>query len=211
VTWPFANDLSFWTVINLALFWYFGTELERLIGHTRMVWLLLGMWASLTAAFTVVALISAGGTGLGSLDFPQFLLLLLWIAEYPRRPFFFSIPAWVIGVVLVAVRVFGLIAARDVGGLLSLVFSFVLVSVVARAVGLLSEYPWIPGRLVRGKPATARGPRISRASARQASRHASDRDRLDALLDQINDEGLNSLTEAQRRELMKLRERLRRQ
>ena len=210
VTWPFAIDLSLWTVITLALFWYFGTDLERLIGRTRMAWLLLGMWASLTAAYTIVALI-AGGSGLGGLDFIEFLLLLLWIAEYPSRPFFFSIPAWVVGAILVAVRIFGLLAARDLSGLLSLLFSFVLVAIVARAVGLLGEYAWIPGRVSPGRPVAARGPRTTRASARQASRHASDRDRLDGLLDQINDKGIGSLSEAQRRELLKLRERLRRQ
>ncbi len=211
VTWPFANILDLWTVITLALFWYFGTEIERLIGHARMVWLLLGMWASLTAAYTVVALILGGGGGLAGLGTIEFLLLLLWIAEYPSRPFFFSIPAWVVGAVLVGVQILGLLAARDISGLLSLVFSFVLVAIVARSVGLLAEYAWIPGRVVRGRPVTARAPRMSRSSTRQASRHASDRERLDALLDQINAGGLNSLTESQRRELMKLRDRLRRQ
>jgi hypothetical protein len=38
----------------------------------------------------------------------------------------------------------------------------------------------------------------------------SDRERLDELLDQINDQGIGSLTDAQRKELMRLRERLRR-
>jgi len=210
-TWPFANDLGLGTVITLALFWWFGTDLERLIGRTRMLWLLLGMWASFTAAYTVVALIAGSGFGLYGLGSMEFLLLLLWIAEYPRRPFFFNIPAWVIGAILVAVQVFGLLASRDIAGLLSLIFSFVLVAIVARAVGLLGEYAWIPGRVVRGRPVNARAPRVPRSSARQASRHASDRERLDALLDQINAGGLNSLSESERRELLKLRDRLRRQ
>lgn len=210
-TWPFANDLSIWTVLTLALFWYFGTDLEGRIGHSRMAWLLVGMWASLTAAYTLVALLPGGGQGLASLDFIEFLLLLLWIAEYPRRSFFFGIPAWVIGVILVGVRVLGLAAARDGAGLLSLLVSFAMVAVVARAVGLLGEYAWIPGRPKSPRPGAVRGPRVSRSSARAASRHASDRERLDALLDQINAKGLNSLSESQRRELLKLRERLRRQ
>ena len=210
-TWPFAISLDLWTVITLALFWYFGTELERMIGNIRMGWLLLGIWLSLTAAYTVVALILGGGRGLAGLGTIEFLLLILWIAEYPRRPFFFNIPAWVVGAILVGVQVLGLIAARDLSGLLSLLLSFLLVAIVARSVGLLGEYSWIPGRVVRGRPVAARAPRVPRASARQASRHASDRERLDALLDQINASGLNSLTESQRRELMKLRDRLRRQ
>jgi hypothetical protein len=209
-TWPFANDLGLFTVITFALFWWFGTDLERLIGRTRMLWLLVGMWASFTAAYTVVAVIAGSGGGLYGLGSMEFLLLLLWIAEYPRRPFFFGIPAWVVGAILVAVQVFGLLASRDIAGLLSLLVSFVLVAVVARAVGLLSEYAWIPGRVVRSRPVTARAPRMPRSSTRQASRYASDRERLDALLDQINAGGLNSLSDSQRRELLKLRDRLRR-
>lgn len=211
VTWPFATDLSIWTVITLALFWYFGTDLERLIGHSRMAWLLVGMWAGLTAAYTLVALVLGGGPPLQSLDFIQFLLLLLWIAQYPRRPFLFSIPAWVVGVVLVGLRVLGLIAGRDGSGLLSLILSLVVVAVVARSVGLLGDYAWIPGGPTSGQRAPGHAPRPTRMSSRTENRLVSDRDRLDALLDQINAKGLNSLTDSQRRELLKLRERLRRQ
>ena len=31
-TWPFANEPSLWTVITLAIFWYFGREIEGLLG-----------------------------------------------------------------------------------------------------------------------------------------------------------------------------------
>jgi hypothetical protein len=37
----------------------------------------------------------------------------------------------------------------------------------------------------------------------------SDRDRLDQLLDLINEQGIHSLSDTQRRELMRLRDRLR--
>ena len=48
-----------------------------------------------------------------------------------------------------------------------------------------------------------------RAAAKQAHRRASDRERLDTLLDKINDHGLQSLSEAERKELVDLRNRLR--
>ena len=57
VTWPLANDL--WVVITALVLWYFGSDIERLIGRTRMAWLLVGTWAALTAASTVVELLPA--------------------------------------------------------------------------------------------------------------------------------------------------------
>ena len=146
LTWPLVNGMTLGSVLNLFCLWYFGTELERMIGRTRMVWLLLGIWASLTAASTVVGFALGGGTGLAGIDVIEFALLLLWIAEFPRRPFLFSIPAWVVGAVLVALQVAGLLAARSGGVLLSLLLAFGLVAVVARRVGLLGEYALDPRR-----------------------------------------------------------------
>lgn len=213
VTWPLANDLSFWTIISLFFFWYFGTDLERTIGRTKMAWLLVGIWGSLTAAATVVGLLLAGGWGLAGISIVQFAVLLVWIAEYPDRRFLFNIPAWVFGLVLVALQVLQALAARDLGGLLSLFLGLALIAIVARRVGLLAHFPWIPGAAGSRRPPrqrVRREPRVSRTQARHDARTMTDRERLDALLDQINERGLNSLTDAERKELLRLRDRLRR-
>lgn len=209
VTWPLANGLSLWGVLGLFLLWYFGTELEQQIGRRQMVWLLIGIWASLTVASTLAALLFSD-EWLAGIGLIQFLILLLWIAEYPNRRFFFGIPAWVVGVVLVGVQALGMMAYREVGSLLSLVLSLALVAIVARSVGLLKEYPWIPGGRRTPRPARPRGQRVSRADLREQRQRLSDREQLDAILDQINDRGLDSLSAAQKRELKRLRDRLRR-
>lgn len=210
VTWPLANGLSLWGVIYLFFFWWFGSELEQAIGRRRMLWFLLGVWGSLTLASAVVGLAVGGGLVLAGIGLIQFTVLLVWIAEYPTRPFFFGIPAWVIGVVLVVVQGLGLVAARSGASLVSLLLSLALVAVVARATGLLGSYEWIPGGRRRTRPARApRATRTSRPKERHDQRRTSDRERLDALLDRINERGLDSLTPSERRELMRLRERLR--
>ncbi len=215
VSWPLANSLGLWSIISLFFFWYFGTDLERTVGRVPMAWLLVGIWGSLTAAATVVGLLLGGGYGLAGISIVQFAVLLVWIAEYPDRRFLFNIPAWVFGLVLVALQVLQSLAARDLGGLLSLLVGLALIAVVARRVGLLGAYSWIPGgRSGRRRPsrrsARASHPaRSSRPRARQETRYATDRERLDALLDQISEHGLNSLTNAERKELLRLRDRLR--
>lgn len=210
VTWPLANGLSLWGIIALFFFWYFGTDLEQAVGRVRMAWLLVGIWASLTAAATVVSVLLGAGYGLAGINIVQFAVLLVWIAEYPDRRFLFNIPAWAFGLVLVALQILEALAMRDLGSLLSLALGLVLIAIAARRAGLLAAYKWIPGGRRDRRPRAPREPRSTRAASRQQTRAKSDRERLDDLLDQINEQGIGSLTDAQRKELMRLRERLRR-
>lgn len=208
VTWPLADQPSLWGIVTLFFLWYFATNLENSIGRSRMVWLLVGIWASLTIAATIVGL-TLGGTVLAGVFMIEFVILLVWVAEYPTMRFFFNIPAWAIGLVLVALQVLQLLGSRDYQGLVSLALSLVLVAIAARMVGLFTAYPWIPGGRRAGRPKAARQTRAQRSAARAQHRQMSDRDRLDMLLDQINEQGIHSLTAAQRREMMHLRDRLR--
>jgi len=211
-TWPVAGELSLFGVLNLFFFWYFGTELENQIGRLRMARLLVGVWASLTIAALVAGLLLPGTVGLAGIGLIEFLVLLLWVAEYPNRPLFFGIRAWVFGAVLLGVQLLLMVAGRDVTGLLSLLLSLVLVALVAKRQGLLGEYAFIPGA-VRPQQAQRRRParatRAERQQAKQASVRASDRERLDQLLDRINESGIGALTDAERKELTAIRDRLR--
>ena len=92
VTWPFVDGISLWTILTLVLLWYFGRDLENQVGRRPMMSLYVALWAILTVVAFVVGL-AMGGGAMAGLDSIQFIVLLLWIAEYPRRPFFFGIPA----------------------------------------------------------------------------------------------------------------------
>lgn len=228
VTWPFVDFISLWSILTLVLLWYFGRDLENQVGRRPMLSLYVSLWAILTAVSFVVGL-ALGGGALASLRPIQLIVLLLWIAEYPKRPFFFGIPAWVVGAVLVALQVLSYIAARDGAGLVSLLVTFVVAALVARRFGLLSDLSWLPGRRGSG-PRIAQGggvrapgpsgfgaPGASRASAappsraeqKAAARQASDAERMDALLEKISEQGIHSLTPGERKELEALRERRR--
>ena len=220
VTWPFVDGISLWTILTLVLLWYFGRDLENQVGRRPMMSLYIALWAILTVVAFVVGL-AMGGGAMAGLDSIQFIVLLLWIAEYPRRPFFFGIPAWIVGAVLVALQVLSYIAIRDLAGLASLVVTFFVAAVVARRFGLLSDLSWLPGRRgsaprirqgggVRAPQAAApRTPRAARAEQKAAARQASDHERMDALLEKISEQGIHSLTPAERKELEALRERRR--
>jgi hypothetical protein len=180
--------------------------LERQIGHRQMAKLLVGIWFSLTVSAFVIGLVFPVG-GLAGLGLIEFLILLLWIAEYPNRSFFFGIPAWIVGLILVAVQVLELIEARAWASLVVLVVGSLLVAVIAKRQGLLTDYQWLPGG--RPRPRAPKVPTVSKSEARASARAQADRARLDDLLDKINDGGLHSLSDAERAELLALRGRLR--
>jgi membrane associated rhomboid family serine protease len=223
-TWPLANVVSnrlLWDVIGIALLWYFGTRLEAQIGRTRMS-TLLGAIIVLPGLLGTLLLIPQAGVR------PvQFAILLIFVAEYPHLRFFFGIPAWVLGVVLVAIDILQYIADDLNKELLLYLLSLVIAAFAARAVGLLSAYPYIPklplpgtlsgrtstprGRKRRSDPGrrVVPGPWTPPAPQQPDADHSATQAELDALLDKIAAEGLDSLTSAEKRRLNELSKRLR--
>lgn len=233
VTWPFAFPVAgiLWSVITLALFWYFGSDLERSrLGKSRF----LGMLTVWTVVLTVLHLLFTFAFGL---DYPiyglsllELMVVLLWIAEWPDRRFIFNIPAWLFGVIIVGIQIIQYLGLRNWVLLLDFVVGTAVCAVVARSYGMLTEYSWIPrfgggqraakpakprrsgrsGRSGRGAgPAVVQGP-WSQQSQPQSSAGSRDEQRMDELLEKIHEQGADSLTAKERKELMQLRERRRR-
>ncbi|MFT3876480.1 MAG: rhomboid family intramembrane serine protease [Propioniciclava sp.] len=202
-TWPVVAGAPLWAVLTLVLLWYFGRDVEAQIGRRSMAWLYTGLWAMLTLISLTLGFALGGGRLIG-LDQIQFLILLLWIAENPRRPFLFNIPAWVVGAILVALQVLGFISAGNLGGLVSLLVVFVGAALLGKRYGLLSGLSWVPGRARAQRP---RAPKVSRAQQRAHQRRVSDAERIDELLEKISQSGIHSLTPAERKELETLRQR----
>lgn len=98
-----------------------------------------------------------------------------------------------------------LIGVRDWLSLGSLLIGLVLSAILARRLGLLSGYRWLDWAAPRRRTRRPAAPRPTRQEARRQS----DRARLDDLLDKINEHGIGSLTDAEKRELHTLRDRLR--
>jgi hypothetical protein len=224
VTWPIAypNTISFFDVITIAIFWYFGTEIERRLGRTRMAWFLglvtvaLGLlWVGIVVATTS----TPGAFSLFSLNQLELMVLLVFIAEYPGRRFFFNIPGWVIGVVLVGVSVLAYLGERDWRLLLNLLLGLALTAVIARSMGMIAELTWVPNLAIKRKP---KKPKRGRRTGGQGTvvtgpwqppptpPVSRDQAELDALLDKIHARGMDSLTDQERDQLLVLRDRLRR-
>jgi hypothetical protein len=228
VTWPLANAPDIWTVITIAIFWYFGRELEGMLGRNRFAIFLV----ILTVAPAVVAVIV--DLNVWGLDYLELGVFLVFIAEYPFARFFFGIPGWVIGAVIVGLQFLVLLGNRDTDGLIFLLMIIATAGVAARSYGLATHLPWIPRIPLpgsgaagasssaaprRSKPGRRRGrgssgsvvegPWTPPAPPRPGPDAQAAQAELDALLDKISDGGLDSLSSEEKRRLNELSKRLR--
>jgi membrane associated rhomboid family serine protease len=231
VTWPLANGFDqrlLWTAVAIALLWYFGSRLEEQIGRVRMTVLLAALIVLPGIVGTLLDLPQAGIRSI------EIAILLIFIAEYPTIRFFFGIPAWVLGLVYVVTDLLQISADGTGDQLLFYLTSLVIAAFAARAVGMLTAYPWIPriplpdaltGTRSSGPRRSSRGKVRGRRSGKQQviegpwaappppSRQTPDtaaaQAELDALLDKISASGLDSLSADEKRRLNELSKRLR--
>lgn len=220
VTWPLANAPSFFTVLNAVVFWFTGRQLERQLGKARFGWMLLAITVLCSVLAVLLSLaFQANAPILAGLDTLSLLVVLLFIAENPRMPFFFGIPAWVLGAVLVAIPLLQYVAMRYWIGLLHFVLSLVGAAWIAKLAGLLERLHWVPGHM--WTPGERRRRRRRAADANPggvvvqgpwsgAEPPAREDSEMDALLDKIMAQGLDSLTPRERRRLEELRQQRRR-
>ena len=219
LTWPIAypSGIGLFGIIAIAIFWYFGTEIEGLLGKKRMAWFLglttvgLGLlWVAVVEASTLYGQLS-------TINQLELMVLLVFIGEYPQRRFFFNIPGWVIGAVFIGIYVLSYVGNRQWLLLLNFALGLVLTALVARSLGLLSEWRHIPRLSLRRtrKPKRSKrapsGPTVVQGPWQPTEPPVSrDQAALDALLDKISATGMDSLTDHEREQLMVLRDRLRR-
>lgn len=222
-TWPvsFPAGIDLFGALNLFFFWYFGSEVERQLGRRKMAAYLGVLATSLGVLWVLVSILfSEPFHFLAGMSQLEILVLLTFIAEYPMRRFFFNIPGWLIAAVIVGLQIISSLGARDWLALLFLLLSLGVAALVARSMGLLGQYRQLPAlRLPHRSRGGGRAPRPRRRGSSgptvvsgpwEGSGGSRDQAALDALLDKISVGGMESLTARERKELMALRERLRR-
>jgi hypothetical protein len=224
-TWPLANRPDLWTIIGLAIFWYFGRELESITGRNRFAWFL----GILTFVPAVVAtFLSVPQAGFRPL---QFSIFLVFIAQNPMARFFFGIPAWALGAMFLMLEILQLVGLRLGRSIVFLIVSLATAAIAARSYGLMERLNFIPtialpGSESRTKKAasTPKAPKQPKAKKRgdkvvqgpwdaPSGPTAADRNLLqkemDGLLDKISAEGMDALSLDEKRRLNELSKLLR--
>jgi membrane associated rhomboid family serine protease len=209
VTWPLANEPNVWTVATCAMLWYFGSELERMVGRNRFAFMLLFL-ALVPGLFGVLLDIPQAG-----IRPVQIAIFCVFAAEFPNVRFFFGIPAWVFAAIIVVIEVLQLTGLRESERIILLFVTLGTATVVGRSYGLLAQYEWIPRIPLSGSPSNRKKSPKRRKQSRDFDRvvsgpwaepSANDQNEMDRLLDKMNSVGLS---DAERKRLTELGRRLR--
>ncbi len=219
---PATGDF-FWEILGLVFFYLIGSQLERIMGRQVFTSLFLALMF-IPAILAVLAAVAVGqGFALGGIDSIFFGMAAGYSAAQPEARTFFNIPFWVLIAFFFVIQLLSILATRSIAGLVLLILSTGIGLVVTRSLGF-SNVEWIPAvklpSFMGGGPAPStpspkapkkRGKRFGRkkkaagnANLRSvptgATSSASDAE-IDALLDQVSEQGMGSLTKQQKQAL----------
>ena len=138
VTWPLLNQPDIWVAVGIAIFWWFGKQVEAQLGRVHYLWLLL-LITLIPAA--IGTFLDTGAFGIRWLEIPIFVI---FVCENPKAPFFFGIQAWVLAVVIVGIDILQLIGDRLSEQLLMYVAAIVVGVWTARSMGMINDFQWLP-------------------------------------------------------------------
>jgi membrane associated rhomboid family serine protease len=224
LTWPVGNDLAgsdaIWKAVSIALFWYFGREIENQIGRVKYTWMLV--------LIAVISGLAATGldVGLGYIHSVEVALFVVFVFENPRRPFFFGIPAWVLALVLVGVEVLQDIGYAEYRLIVVLMVTIATAVWAARSFGMLVDQQWLPMiKLPKRRPKVSPTPSFDQRSGRSRStvidgpwagsapayKPMQDQAEVDKILDKIALVGMDGLTSDEKKRLNEASKRLRKQ
>lgn len=218
VTWPLANEPDFWTALNILMLWFFGRELERMIGRNRFLWLLV----MLAVVPGIVATgLDIGGAGIRQVEIAVFCL---FCAEMPNVRFFGGIKAWWFAAGIVGLELLQLTGMRQQSLILVLLASLATAALAGRSFGLLADHAWIPrlgggrptrsgsatrSRRTRGRSGRSSGPTVVAGPWEPPAHSVHEQAELDGLLDKISSAGMDSLSRSEKERLNELSKKLR--
>jgi membrane associated rhomboid family serine protease len=140
LTWPLSmfGAPSIWDVASAAMFWYFGSQLEREIGRVRFL-LYVALLTIVPAMLSLPFALAIGGISLLEL-----FVLVGWALANRNAKFFFGIPAPVLAGVFVVITMINYSGSGAFGGVVFVAVGALLSPLLLRSFGLLSDLPQIP-------------------------------------------------------------------
>jgi membrane associated rhomboid family serine protease len=194
-----------WFAIEMYMLFFFGREVERFIGQRAYVWLYLLLLIVPALVLTLWGLsVRVGLAGSGALHFAVFAA---FVTIYPNVQFFLRIPAKWIFVILAAIGTLSALAAHNWPDLVVLWTSIGAAFLFVELRGAGPELAWLDNLKARFKP-KPKFRVVPKPSPRRAAEPDDVYASVDPILDKIAKSGIASLTEAERRQLERARNRL---
>ncbi|MGB0113742.1 MAG: DUF6576 domain-containing protein [Ilumatobacteraceae bacterium] len=234
VTWPIATQPEIWSLLGIVFFWLFGQQLEALFGRGKFLAWVLALTIVPAVILTLLGPLDDSIDFMFQYGLSTLFLGGIWVyaATYPGVKWFEIIPLWALAAVFTVLNLLQYTGNDNTGLTIFLLVSVAAALVAGRSLGLATGWP-IPhlplegggssGRTKKRKPAKPRrssgssGQRVVEGPWKNAPAPAppspgpspADQIELDALLDKIGADGMDSLTSAEKQRLNDLSKRLR--
>jgi hypothetical protein len=234
VTWPVASEPAIWPLLGIVFFWLFGQQLESLFGRGKFVVWVLALTIVPAVVLTVLGPLDNSIDFMIQYGLSTLFLGGIWVyaATYPGVKWFEVIPLWALAAVFTVLNLLQAQGSGATGQVIFLLVSVAVALVAGRSLGLATGWP-IPHLPLDGvasgsrspkrksKPKRSAGPGSSRGVVQgpwknapapappSASPSPADQIELDALLDKIGANGMDSLSTDEKKRLNDLSKRLR--
>ncbi len=203
-TYAFVNPPDLMFAVQLFMFAWFGSEVEKFLGRKSFAWMCGVLLVAMPAFLCVLGLfgVNLPCQGAGALNFSVFLAFVL---IYPRAQIFFGIEARWIAVVLMAVYSLSGLANHTWAQLAMLWWGLAVVAIWLKFEGLASlEAPSVSGFLKRRH--SERKLKVVRQEKPKAKpEEPGVHDSIDPILEKIARQGIGSLSRAEREKLERAR------
>jgi hypothetical protein len=232
VTWPVATEPAIWPMLGIVFFWLFGQQLEALFGRGKFVTWVLALTIVPALILTIIGPLDNSIDFMLQYGLSNLFLGGIWVyaATYPGVKWFEVIPLWALAAVFTVLSLLQYTGTDQTGQVIFLLVSVGVALVAGRSLGLATGWP-IPhlpldgigssGRPKKSKRRRPTGSAPSRGVVQGPWKNApaptpppsppspADQIELDALLDKIGANGMDSLTGDEKRRLNELSKRLR--
>ena len=207
LTWPIPpSSTAFWALLGLIFFFMIGSQFERMVGRTAFTTLM-------GALVLIPGLLGSLVAVLVDESVPSFGLSMAFLgiaagfsAAVPQARSFFNIPFWVLVAFFFVVQFLDILTARSMAGLVILLSTGAIGLILTRSLGFADSVEWIPsislpaaltGSGPRKTPRRRKRPK-NKAGLRSVPTTSASEAEIDALLDQVNERGIDSLTRQQK-------------
>ena len=212
----------FFGLLSLLFFYMIGSQFEAMLGRRAFSGLFFSLLLVPAILAVVVSVLVGQGVPILGLSMVFLGIAAGFSAAMPEARSFFGIPFWVLVAFIFVIQLLSVLASRSIPGLVMLLSTGAIGLIVTRSLGF-SNVEWIPAVKLPGvvsgeatptpqaaKPAKKRGKRFGRKKKAGNTNlrsvptgpaaSASDAE-IDALLEQVSEEGVGSLTKQQKQTL----------
>lgn len=205
VSYPFFEPPSVWLILGLYFFYHFGGRVEDALSRSSYIRLLVAVTLTPPVLVVLAHLLSVPGILVGS-HLPHLAIFVAAIAMMPNAPTaFLGFQVKWLAVVFVAIALLQFLMGRNFGACIALVSVVYLAIWWMKQAGHVSQWGVVED-VLGPRPQRSRGKKSSKKKKAYEKKlkprtkvSSSKNKKVDRILDKINEEGLHSLTEEERK------------